>query len=154
MATNRLGQLLNQIPELREVNSKVRLLLSIQSALGEALPAPLAETASAASLTDGKLVLFADNGAVAAKLKQMTPRILAFLRMRKFQVTAIQVQVQVKNRPNPLPHKQFSLSEAAANSICECSERLNASALKSALQRLSSRCKTRSDDEQKSFEKK
>jgi hypothetical protein len=154
MTINRLSQLLNQIPELREVNSKVRLLLSIQSALTEALPAPLAETASAASLTDGKLVLFADNGAVAAKLKQMTPRILAFLRMRNFQITGIQVQVQVKNRHNPLPQKQFSLSGPAAASISRLTRRLKPSALRTMLQNLSSRSENRSDCDQKTLEDK
>jgi hypothetical protein len=153
MTIDRIDRLLRQVPELRDINSQVLLLFSVQRALVEALPASLAEATSAASLTDGKLMLFANNGAVAAKLRQMTPRILVFLRTQKLQITGIQVQVQVKTTHNPLPRKQISLSGSAAKSISELSARMKPSALKQALDRLSAKADAQSDGDQEPFKR-
>ena len=84
----------------------------------------------------GELILSANNGAVAAKLKQMAPRILDFLRARGHEITGIRLQVQVSIRDNPLPQKQISLSSEARVAIDSLSQRLDASPLKAALKRL------------------
>jgi hypothetical protein len=136
VSDKRISALLDSTPELQAVNSRVRLLLAVQTALSEVLPSPLVDSTSAASINAGKLVLFADNGAVAAKLRLMAPRILAFLRLRDYEVTAIHVQVQVRKRDNSLPEKQISLSQDAARALSELAATLATSPLKGAIERL------------------
>jgi hypothetical protein len=135
MSNTRVGLLLSTLPELQALNRELRQLVALQSALAEVLSGNLAALTSLALSKAGELILFADNGAVAAKLRQMAPRILTSFRQRGHEITGIRVQVQVRIRDNPLPQKQISLSPEARNAIDLLSERLDASPLKTALKR-------------------
>lgn len=137
MSEKRIGLLIDTLPELRALNREVRQLMALQNALAEVLPDNLADFATVASMNAGELALFADNGAVASKLRQMTPRMLSSLRQRGYEITGIHLQVQVSTRGNPLPQKQISLSAGARSVIGALTDRLDASPLKSALKRLS-----------------
>src|SRR5258708_14511255 len=139
MSDTRVGLLLNSLPELRALRQELRQLMALQSALAEVLPGNLATSAGVASMKAGELILFADNGAVAAKLRHMAPRILISLRQRGYEITGIRLQVQVRIRDNPLPQKQISLSSEARSAIDLLSERLEPSSLKAALKRLGRR---------------
>lgn len=145
MTSERIGLLIDSLPELQGLNRQVRRLLALQDMLTEVLPDSLASSTTVALSAADELVLFVDNGSAAAKLKQLAPRILVFFRQRGHEVTAIRVQVQVRIRHNPLPQKQISLSPAARQAISELSATLDASPLKSALERLGRR-KTRLSD--------
>lgn len=136
MSEKRVGLLIDTLPELQALNREIRQLLALQSVLAEVLPGNLATSVRVATVKAGELILFADNGAVAAKLKQMAPRILIVLRQRGYQITGIHLKVQVRVRDNPLPQKHISLSSEARTAIDLLSERLNTSPLKSALSRL------------------
>jgi hypothetical protein len=136
MYNTRVGVLLNSLPELQALNQELRQLAAMQNALAELLPRDLATKASVTLTKTGELTLSVDNGAVAAKLRQMAPRILTFLRQRRYEITGIRLQVQVRVRDNPLPQKQIFLSPDARNAIDLLSERLGASPLKTALKRL------------------
>lgn len=136
MSEKRVGLLIDTLPELQALNREIRQLMAMQSVLAEVLPGNLATSASVALVKAGEMILFADNGAVAAKLRQMAPRILISLRQRGYEITGIRLQVQVSIRDNPLPQKQISLSFEARNAIDLLSERLKASPLKAALKRL------------------
>ncbi|HEX9451717.1 MAG TPA: DUF721 domain-containing protein [Burkholderiales bacterium] len=136
MSDIRVGLLLNSLPELQALNRELRQLAALQSTLAEVLPGNLATSASVALVKAGELILVADNGAVAAKLRQMAPRILSSLRQRGYEITGIRLQVQVRTRDNPLPQKQISLSSEARNAIDSLSSQLDPSPLKAALKRL------------------
>jgi len=137
MSAKRVGLLIDTLPELRALNREIRQLMALQSVLAEALPENLAASATVASMNAGELILFADNGAVAAKLRQMTTRILTSLRQQGYEITGIRLRVQVSIRDNPLPRKQISLSVEARNVINSLTDRLPSSPLKLALNRLS-----------------
>ena len=136
MSEKRVGLLIDTLPELRALNREIRQLMGLQRALAEVLPHNLAALATVASVNAAEMILFADNGAVAAKLRQMTPRILTSLRDRGYEITGIRLQVQVGIRDNPLPPKQIFISAEARNVIDSLTERLDSSPLKSALKRL------------------
>jgi len=136
MSDTRIGLLFNSLPELQALNRELRQLAALQSVLTEVLPGDLAAATQVALVKAGELILSADNGAVAAKLRQIAPRILVFLRQRGFEITGIRLQVQVRVRDNPLPQKQISLSSNARSAIDLLSERLDASPLRTALKRL------------------
>lgn len=139
MTSERIGLLIDRLPQLQELNRQVRRLLALQDILTEVLPRGLASLTTVALSDADELVLFTDNGATAAKLKQVAPRILDFFRQRGHEVTAIRVQVQVRIHHNPLPQKQISLSPTACQALSELSSTLDASPLKSALERLCQR---------------
>ncbi|MGH8692772.1 MAG: DciA family protein [Burkholderiales bacterium] len=139
MTSERIGLLIDRVPQLQGLNRQVRRLLALQSILTEVLPDSLATSTTVALSAADELVLFADNGAAAAKLKQLAPRILVFFRQRGHEVTGIRVQVQLRILHNPLPQKQISLSPTARQAISEFSATLDTSPLKSALERLGRR---------------
>ena len=139
MTSERIGLLIDRLPQLQSLNRQVRRLLALQDILTEVLPDSLASSTTVALSAAEELVLFTDNGAAAAKLKQLAPRILVFFRQQGHEVTAIRVQVQVRIRHNPLLQKQISLSPTARQAISELSATLDASPLKSALERLGRR---------------
>lgn len=82
------------------------------------------------------LTVAADNGAIAAKLRQMTAELAAQLRQRGVEVTAIQVQVQVSAPPFTPPPKAPSLSQSGKNQLAKFADKLADSPLKNALNRL------------------
>jgi hypothetical protein len=139
VTSERIGLLIDRLPQLQSLNRQVRRLLALQDILTEVLPDSLASSTTVALSAAEELVLFADNGAVASKLKQLAPRILVFFRQQGHEVTAIRVQVQVRIRHNPLLQKQISLSPTARRAISELSATLDTSPLKSALERLGRR---------------
>jgi hypothetical protein len=145
VTNDRIGLLIDRLPQLQGINRQVRRLVALQDILTEVLPDSLAASTMVALSAADELVLFADNGAAAAKLKQLAPRILIFFRQRGHEVTAIRVQVQVRIRHNPLPQKQISLSPIARQAISELSATLEASPLKSALEQLGRRKRRLSD---------
>ena len=147
MNSERIGLLIDRLPQLQSLNRQVRRLLAMQDILTEVLPDSLASSTTVALSAAEELVLFVDNGTAAAKLKQLAPRILVFFRQQGHEVTAIRVQVQVRIRHNPLLQKQISLSPTARQAISELSATLETSPLKSALERLSRR-RTRLSDRQ------
>jgi hypothetical protein len=136
MSETRIGLLLDNLPELQPLNREVRQLTILQNALTEVLPGPLATSVTVASAKAGELILSADGGSVAAKLRQIAPRILNFLRQRGYEITGIHIQVQVRIRDNPLPPKQISLGPEARMAIDNLSNQLETSPLKTALRRL------------------
>lgn len=136
MNSERIGLLIDRLPQLQGLNRQVRRLLALQDILTEVLPESLASSTTVALSAADELVLFVDNGSAAAKLKQLAPRILVSFREQRHEVTAIRVQVQVRIRHNPLPQKQISLSPTARQAISELSATMKASPLKTALERL------------------
>ena len=136
MNSERIGLLIDRLPQLQGLNRQVRRLLALQDILNEVLPESLASSTTVALSAADELVLFVDNGSAAAKLKQLAPRISVFFRQQGHEVTAIRVQVQVRIRHNPLPQKHIFLSLTARQAISELSATLEASPLKSALERL------------------
>jgi hypothetical protein len=143
--SERIGLLIDRLPQLQSLNRQVRRLLALQDILIEVLPNSLASSTTVALSNADELILFADNGATAAKLKHLAPRILHSFQQRRHEVTAIRVQVQVRIHHNPLPQKQNSLSPIALQAISELSATLDPSPLKSALDRLGRRKRPLSD---------
>ncbi len=139
MSEKRVGLLIDTLPELQTLNQKTRQLMALQSVLVDVLPGDLATSVSVALVKAGELTLSAENGAVAAKLRQMAPRILIKLRQLGHEITGIRLQVQVRMRDNPLPQKQISLSPRARDAINLLSERIETSPLKTALKRFGRR---------------
>lgn len=77
------------------------------------LPISLAPAARVANLKRGKVVIHADSGAVAVKLRQLGPRLAAGFAQRGHEISGIEVRVQPGGRISPpktkIPPKKLSL---------------------------------------------
>jgi hypothetical protein len=79
-------------------------LLQFQRLLEVALPEALRPHARVANFRLGKLLIHAANGAVAAKVRQLGPRLASDLSNKEAKVTQIEVRVQARN---PTPARQI-----------------------------------------------
>jgi hypothetical protein len=85
--------------ELARLSGHARRLLSMQRTFESATP--LARQSRVANYKLGRIVIYAANGAIAAKLRQLEPRLAALFRSEATEVTGIDVRVQPgsTNRP-------------------------------------------------------
>jgi hypothetical protein len=146
-----VGSVLSSAPELGTITRQARKLLSLQSEFARALPQALSDQAIVASLDGGTAVILASNGTVAAKLKQMSQRLLNKLQQQDPEISVIQVRVQEPNIVKPLPQKQISLSAPAREALEALNSRLSDSPLRAALEALCRRSLSPSDHEKESL---
>ena len=73
-------------------------LQRLQTLLNDALPANLLPGTHIANLKRGKVVIHADSGAVAVKLRQLAPRLAEGFIQQGQEVTGIEVRVQARRR--------------------------------------------------------
>lgn len=141
MPVQRIGDVIATSGDLQAITRKARRLRDLQQLLVEACPPSLAAASGVSDLESGTLVVVADNAAVAAKLRQLAPRLLLHVRKQRNEVTGIRVEVQVK--PHKIKAEQNStkrrLPADAIQDFAALSEGLPASPLKSALGRLVAR---------------
>ena len=95
MADKSLDNYLKSAQELVRIAPQAERLARLQRAYAEIAPAYLVRGSLVANVKAGKLVIHAANGAFAAKLKQLSPRLAEEFRRRGFQVTEVEVRVQV-----------------------------------------------------------
>jgi hypothetical protein len=137
----KIGDVIANSGHLQTLAHKARRLKDLQQLLFEASPPLLAAASRVADLRSGTLFVVSDNAAVAAKLRQLVPRLLLHMREQATEVTGIRVDVQVK------PHKikaedEFTkrpLPPDAVKDFASLSGHLPPSPLKSALDRLVAR---------------
>jgi hypothetical protein len=137
MPAQRIGSLL-ATGGFRALSSKAQHLTELQQVFSDSAPPSLAHAARVSDCRAGTLFLVADNAAVAAKLRQLTPRLLVKFRKRGFEVTGIQLEVQVKGAPSGRqPERDKNpLSAEIVENFRKLSETIPPSNLKSALIRL------------------
>lgn len=140
MATKAIGDWLMAPGETDEVVSRAKRLLALERLYANCVPEALLRASSVANLRDGTLLLRADNGAIASKLKHLAPKLLKAIRETNQEVTDIQVTVQVRTEgpPAAAPLKP-GLSPGDLHQIEALTETLPESSLKAALLRLAVR---------------
>lgn len=134
----RIGQLLGASAELKTVSARTRRMRELQTLYSASAPADLAKASRVKNLREGTLVIAADNAAIAAKLRQVAPRVLAKIGQSDPTITEVRVQVQVSGRARTaLPASRKSpLSAAALKKIEALSKHVESEELSSALARL------------------
>lgn len=80
------------------LSGQAERLRQLQHYLDAILPAHLAPGAHIANLKRGKIVIHADSGAVAVKLRQLAPRLTEGFIQQGQEVTGIEVRVQPRRR--------------------------------------------------------
>ncbi len=137
MPARKLAQLLDEAPALRAVGEASRHTEQLQRIYLEAVPVELSRTSRISWAGAGVLFVAAGNGAVAAKLRQLAPRILDHFRSQAIEFNSMRIEVQAGSDARSTQRKQHKpLSENALSSIRAAQERIPESPLKSALERL------------------
>lgn len=134
--SQRLNSYFDASQELRQLSRKIGQLLALQRHYEQIAPPSLARTSHVMQLDQKILTLVADNGAVAAKLRQLAPRLAQLFQQGGHEVTAIQVKVQVALPPIAPTTSPVALSSTGQKRLMASAEKLPDSSLKNALQRL------------------
>lgn len=133
-----LNTLLRQ-PELNALTAQAKQAAKAQALWLAIAPKAIAQFSHASAIKNQQLLLFADNNAVAAKIKLLLPSLLIQLEKQGCEVTAIRVKVQVKSTPQPPKKTIKKLSNKAAVNIQHLAEKLAGSPLGDALARLANK---------------
>lgn len=101
-------------------------LLRLQRVFESAVPRQLVRSARIANLKLGKLIIHADNGGVAAKLKQITPTLVDVFHNEAAEVTVIEVKVQPRHpaRPRPSDATRNLLGDYAKQGLTSLADKL------------------------------
>ncbi|MBA2483994.1 MAG: DUF721 domain-containing protein [Nitrosomonas sp.] len=142
MATRKVNtyfRILGKEPEHEDLLLKIDKLNKIQQSSSKIIPSHLAEHCTIGLPTNGKLTIFAQNGAIATKLKQITPSVLKKIRNLGWEITSIQIATQAhsqaKNGDKINPKKRH-LGQKGVTSLTQLAENLSDSPLKTAIESL------------------
>jgi len=144
MRTKSLGELLEHGDQGNSLILHANFILDLRKVLARALPGDLASHCSIANYKSGKLVIFADNNAVAAKLKLLATglpgKISGQLQQTGRQVTAVVIEVQPRAPTTAIHRKSTFLSPRSADEVRTLADQVTDSKLKTILTTLASRC--------------
>ena len=96
MHSQNIGAHLDNAEGIGSLMPQAARLLELRRQFTEFLPKPLAKYCEIANYKQGKVVIFAENGAIAAKLAHYRPKLISLFSARGFEVTAIAVSGQVR----------------------------------------------------------
>lgn len=120
--------------------------MALQRRYAQLVPAAMSAMSHVAALRGGTLHLVAMNGAVATKLKQIAPTLVAQIRERDHEVNRIQVTVQGSVAVGaPAPRKRARLPAEALPAIEALAASVSDPALREALDRMVRRHRSGSD---------
>lgn len=94
MRTRTLGDFLNSDDAMARLSAHAGHLQTLQRLFESTVPAMLARSSRVANFKQGVVIVHAENGAVAAKLRQISPRLSEDFRSKGEQVTEIRIRVQ------------------------------------------------------------
>jgi len=137
MPVRKVAEILDNSPVLSSLAVVARRTADLQRLYMEVVPADLRQASRVGWARPGVLTVAAANGAVAAKLRQLAPRILDRFRREGFEFNAMHVEVQVGYGPRRQGKEGArALSADALTTIRRAADGLPASPLKTALTRL------------------
>lgn len=140
MSATKLHALLTLSEDLAPLATHAARLIRLQQIFQQIAPKPLARSSQVANLKQGVVVVHAANSAVAAKLRQLAPRLCDEFSNRSCEVTKIQVKVQAPaNAGKSLKIERPELAPAAIQELARLSAGLPDSPLKRAVDRMLTR---------------
>lgn len=145
MQARTLDDYLNADETMARLAAHAGRLLKLQRIIETTIPTALAQSCRIANYKLGVVIIHADNGAVATKLRQMAPSLGAVLRSSGSEVTEIRIKVQPLDLiPPPPPSRSVAvLSAQAKQGLTALSAELpEGSSLKEALLRLINRTRS------------
>lgn len=126
-------------PEHQRLFSYMDELTAMHQAFVKIAPPQLAQCCLLGGFSEGNLTICADNGAIAAKLKQSLPSLLLKFHAMGYEVTAIRITVQANYRNirgSDMPGKKPGIGRAGMKSLNDLAVGLPQSPLKTAIESL------------------
>ena len=137
MPARKVAEILSDSPELTALAAVAKRTAELQRVYLQAVPADLFKSSRVCGARSGVLFVITQNGALAAKVRQLAPRILARFRQLGHEFNGMRIEVQVGlNWRTPAKFGVNPLSEKALKSIRDTAFELPESPLKSVLVRL------------------
>jgi hypothetical protein len=137
MPVRKVADILEDSPDLTSLAVVARRTAALQRVYSQTIPAELGQASRIGWARAGVLFVAAANGAVAAKLRQLAPRILDRFSREGFEFNSMRVEVQVGwGAARRAKIGRRPLSASALASICRVANGLSDSPLKAALARL------------------
>lgn len=147
-----IGSVLRSLRDLEAILVRVKQLAALEQAYAAAVPGELARRSRVAYERAGTMVVAADTSAVAAKLRQLTPRIVAEIVKCAPEITSMRVEVQIVQRSSERRGPRPEIASHGLASLRELRDSLPDSPLREALDRLVSRPEA-SDRQDQPFER-
>ena len=138
MSARSLADFLNADTGMARLSAQAERLLKLQRIYEQAMPPALMRHGRVANVKPGKIVIHAQNGAVAAKIRQLAPRIAEVFRQAGVDLNEIQVKVQPTPPDEVIAQKatRSGIGDKAKQGLTSLSGRLpSGSPLKEALDR-------------------
>lgn len=146
MTPQKLSRYLGDNTQLKSISAQAQQIAALQQSFLVFAPAELARSSRVHCMKGATLVIRVEHGAAAAKLRQLSPRLLALFRNVGHEVTGIRVEVQATDGLDPnLMEKKAKLSKTGATAVARLAAVLEPSSLRSALERLAARTPATSD---------
>ena len=137
MSAHKINFYLSASERLQSLFTQAQYLIRLQQTWRKIVPANLAGSSKVAAIEQKILIVFVDNGAVAAKLKHLLPSLLKKLQHEQIEVNAIQIEVQANNPVNDKRlTRDMPLSTAARNSLKHLAAGLEDSPLKDSIEKM------------------
>ncbi|MEK7438369.1 MAG: DciA family protein [Pseudomonadota bacterium] len=125
---------------------QVERLIELRRIYSKLVPQQLLRSSSIVNYRQRNVVIFADNNAVAAKLRLLSPRLVDDFSKSGVEVTGIRLEVQPRRSRGEAPaSKRAKLSRAGAESLHTLVRQLPDSRLKQALAGLATRSESGSE---------
>ncbi len=121
-----IGDFLDTDAAAGRVAAQAALLLRLRESASLVVPEGLWRSASIASFKQGKVVIFAANNAIGAKLRLYEPGLIDLWARKGLQVSAIRVEVQPTVARAAAVHKHALLTPAAGAALAALAESLPA----------------------------
>jgi hypothetical protein len=134
--SQRLNSFFKTSQQLSQLSGKVRQIRALQLHYEQVTPPSLLRASQVIQIEHAVLTLAANNGATAAKLRQMAPELIKQLQLNGCEVTGIHVKVQVTLPAASPPQHIAVISPHAKQELNSLAGTLPDSPLKEALQRL------------------
>lgn len=141
MPTRKLSALIIDNAGLTALTRATQCIAALQRLYAACAPPDMLQASRVVNNRDGMLVIAADNGAIAAKLRQQAPRLLKNMQKQGGEITGIRVQVQVE-RSAPAPRlrpQKMPLTIDSIDKFERLSKQVKNPDLRSALARFAAR---------------
>lgn len=119
-----IGDFLDADETAHRVAAQAALLLRLRETAPLVIPEALLRSASIANCKQGKLVIFAENNAIAAKLRLFEPRLLDLWSRLGLQISAVRVEVQPTAGGSAGRIKHAALSAGAEQALTRLASQL------------------------------
>ncbi|MPZ43404.1 MAG: DUF721 domain-containing protein [Betaproteobacteria bacterium] len=140
MPARKVSEILGADSALGNLAAASRRLEQLQRIYLETVPAAFSRASRVGSARGGVATIIASNGAVAAKLRQMTPRILDGFKRHGLEFNSMHIEVQADAAvERPGAAGAMRLSPAASSALEEALRTVPPSPLRDALKRLARR---------------